>query len=128
MRKHRITGVFRPCSSIVLAVGNTLILNGRFSFRHIQVMCEDGNQPRLISEKSRRILPVDNGTAREDHAQPIRHQRNRQLFPSHQIPAHCMAPVHLSHSHSVRVMLEEQVIFALEIYQSVRIVHPILLR
>ena len=47
-----------------------------------------------------------------------------QMFPVHQILAHRMSPVHVAPHRAVRIILIEQVILTIFIYQSVGIVHP----
>ena len=56
--------------------------------------------------------------------QRIAGKRRFQMFPVYQILTYRMPPVHLAPHRAVRVILIEQMIFAILVYQPVGIIHP----
>src|SRR5688500_2847428 len=67
-------------------------------------------------------------TARENVAEAIRIQRNRQVFPIEKIFADSVTPMHRPPHSAVGIVLIEQMILSVEENHAVRIVHPHLRR
>src|SRR5581483_5751640 len=72
------------------------------------------------------ILGVDYGTSGEDHDSVFFFEGCRQFSPMQQISANGMSPTHVAPFIAKRVVLKEQVIFAIEVNQAVGIVGPML--
>ena len=52
-------------------------------------------------------------------------QSDRQMLPMHKIGADRVPPAHVSPLVAVRIVLIKQVVFAVKIHKSVRVVHPV---
>ena len=71
-------------------------------------------------------MPVHDSAAREDHDVVLLAASNGQTSPVHQVPADRVSPTHMSPFVCERVVLIEQMIFALVIDRAVGVVHPVL--
>src|SRR5262249_486249 len=75
--------------------------------------------------KARRVLAVDDRAAGECPVSiGARTDRLADLFPMHQVAAHRVAPVHVSPIPTTGIVLKEEMIFAILVYQPVGVVQP----
>ena len=120
--EHGIARVLRPRAAAVRAVRDVLVLQaglapgGRV----------DRDEGRLAGAgEAARVVRVDHGTAGKDHRVLVRMQRDGKFFPMLQVGADGMAPADVAPHVAVRIVLVEQVVFAVEPEQAVRIVDPV---
>ena len=121
--EDRISLVPNPTASVIKAVGNILCL--AMTLRSIAIPRIDRNQALTpVNTKAATILAIDYDAAGEDHLSVFLGNGNRQFAPMQQVRTDCMPPTHMSPLVAERVVLEEQVIFTLEIDKAVRIIRP----
>ena len=118
--EHRVAGILLPGPAVVGAPAEILRLAGADPFGGIGVERNHRARP-----KPGAVRVIDHRRARKDHTLLIFFQGNRQLFPSGQIAADRVAPVHVAPVFAVGVVLVEQVPFARVADQPVGIAQPI---
>src|SRR6266511_4760519 len=84
--KDWVTLIFRPSAALVSAVRQALGLASR-----LRVMREDCDHGFFAKPSS--IVPVNDGTAREDHSVLIGSECNRQMLPVDEVTADRVSPV-----------------------------------
>ena len=71
---------------------------------------------------------VNDGAAGKDHVVLVLGDRDRQVLPVHHVGADGVSPAHVSPNGAERIVLVEEVIFALEVDHPVGVVHKVLRR
>ena len=110
-------------AAAVVAVGQVLRLPAA------PVPGVDGDEARAVVSlglaEPARVVPVDDGTAGEDHHAVLFGQGDGQVLPVQHVGADGMAPAHVPPGLAERVVLVEQVVLALVEDESVRVVHEV---
>ena len=89
----------------------------------------DGDERRSLSiTEPRTIVVINNAATAERHDAVMLGDRQRQMLPVREIPAHGVPPAHVPPRNPRRIVLIEQMVFAVVIDKSVGIVHPMDLR
>ena len=115
--EHRVSLILGEGTAVVIAVGHALYLSvlvaGRCIESHDGILAIPGS-----------VACIHHAATREDVSQGIARDGWVELFPVYQVAAYGMSPVHVSPHASIGVVLEVEMIFAVLVYHSVRIVHP----
>ena len=122
--EHRIASIARPGAAVVEAEGNVLRLKS--ALRGLAMARVDRNEAvGFRGAKTGGVFMIDDDASGEDHDSIFFWNGNRQLLPMEQIGADCVAPAHVSPLVSKGVVLEEEVILALEVDEAVWVVRPV---
>ena len=81
-----------------------------------------------VLAKAAGVLPIDDGAAAEHRAHVVRREFVTELLPVNHVAADGVAPVHVAPTPAVGIVLEEQVILAVEVNHPVRVIVPTPLR
>ena len=121
--EDRVAGVLGPGGTAVGAVGEgLLLLAGRLLRTGVH-----GDQGRVLpGPEAGGVVLVQHHAAGEDHFLVVLRNGQRELLPVGQVGADGVAPGHVAPGVAGRVVLEEQVVPALVVDQSVGVVHPVL--
>ena len=131
IRQDRIFVVFDPALALVEAVRQTLRLgfDAPFGCGYRIIIGKDGQQ-RCLSGRTQtgRIVQVGDAAPRKDISQTVRGEGDWHVLPVQQIAADGVTPIHLS-PRQVAVFVERdvlvaEVVFAVEVDQSVGVAHP----
>lgn len=132
MLHDRVRGIFRPGAARIRAVGDALgeglIFRGRGGVAGGGVDRDQRRRLAACGLEAGGVVPVHHGGAGEHGAQGVRQQGVRQLLPVNQIFADGVAPGHVAPFGSEWVVLEEEMVLALEEDEAVRVVQPVFTR
>ena len=124
--QDRILSVLGPGSAAIIAKGEVLRLEGRARCGLGSVRGIDCYETRLrAGAESTGVVLIDDGAAGKDHDAMLFRNSDRQFTPMHQIAADGVAPTHVTPAVGEGIELEEQMILAIEVDQTVGIVGPI---
>ena len=116
-----IAAVFRECPAVE-TVGNAL--DGWIARRRV----DENERGDAILAETAGIIRIDDGAAAEHGAERIGREGVWQLRPMEQVFADGMAPMHVAPIDTVRIVLEEHMIFAVVEDKAVWIVVPTAIR
>jgi len=112
-------GVGFPGKAAVGAEGQALILVGACTGI-------DSHQGRLaIYAETAGIVMVYHHTPREGHHPVLDGNGHRKMLPVHQIFAFGMAPAHIAPIDPLRIVLEEEMVFAGKVHHPIGVVNPV---
>src|ERR1039458_3964634 len=124
--EDRILSILGPSASAIVAVGKVLSLEGWARCGLGSVCGVDGDETRFrTSAETARVVLIHYSAAGEDHDAVLFRKSDRQFAPVNQIGADGVAPTHVAPASAEWIVLEKQMILALEIDQAVRIVGPV---
>ena len=104
----RISLIFRPTSTPVVAIGDALRKRHRFGSVTPSRGIEIHQHCFVAGLESPGIVPVNDTGTGENRAEFIGMKRVRQLFPMHQIWTDSVSPRHISPIDAEGVVLEEE--------------------
>ena len=126
---HGIADELGPRATPIVAPGETLCLEqvGLPCLLHGHVVVrEHRDEGRLAADtEAAGVFPVHHCAAAEDQTMRVGIERDGQVLPAHEIRADGVAPVHGTPGGAFRIMLIEQMIFAVVEHHAVGIIHPL---
>ena len=124
-----VAGVLGPGAAAVVAVGEVLGLEGLAVAGARRVAGVDGDHAWLAGgAEAAGIVLVHDRAAGEDHDAVFFGERHGQFLPVDEVAADGVAPTHVAPGVAERVVLVEEVVFAVEPDQAVGVVGPVLAR
>src|SRR5690606_5075957 len=122
--QNRISFIFGPAATFVIAIGKTLVLmlSTFFLLQYLIVMGKYSNKG--ILSKSCRIFMVHYRTSGKNCSQGVWKERYLLFLPIYKILTDSMSPMHWAPNRTVRIVLVKQMVFAVQINHPIRIIHP----